>query len=241
MLSICSKTGFDMLDEIIKTLNKSNRKYSKDIIYATEISNGETLQARLKRHDNYQQHIEPSDMLLGTIFDVGFKSFIAKTKDYVAPERTQRAFKDFIISGEADILKMKNNRITEVRDIKLSKMDALKDIRKDLFKHQYTLQLNIYAWLYDVEPECKLFLDFFVKDANKTKGETSYYEVEIPRIKIEPVIENFVEKYKIEMDNQSTTECSGTWGGTRCKYYCDVAYLCPKMKAINHGIEQFNF
>lgn len=230
---------------LIEWLKENQRIYADKTVSVTEITSGEVLQARLKRQAEWLP-IELNEAVMGTIFDLGIRTIVNEMSgiNHNGTRIIRQLSNGWFLTGEPDTLTIEGDKLIAIRDTKLSKQYAKKSISTNIAKHQYAFQLNFYLWLlsdkYDIS-ETKLYLDFWSKDTNKTKGELVYEKIEIPKIDfayLNAMALEFTNTLEQELVEPKVTECSETWGGRRCKEYCDVAHICPHMKAVNTGIDK---
>lgn len=164
----------------------------------------------------------------------------------------------WVLSGTADLVTEPEPKHFRMHDHKLSKSYALKMIKKDLNKHDYTKQLQVLDALFretsnpgEIVGDIDLCIEFFAKDAKAIEFEKSHTTVKAPNkrgtedMSATEVV--FGEVVAITDSLQSYIEtgtippmCSDRWPRnvkgkvipTKCALYCShgKAGLCPHYK-----------
>ena len=192
------------------------------------------------------------DMVIGSVFHKGMECMI-KEKYGLDPyaevesevSMSKKLNNGWYISGTADMIIEDDS----IHDFKLAKYYTYKKELEAVKKGQltnYALQLNTLAWLNSRRETAyrfagenpNLYIDFFLKDANKVKNEKSFAQLQVPNIQDEMeerllAITNELEEYL--MSGKEPPQCSDLWWrvinkkrlAMRCLYYCSYNVECP--------------
>ena len=176
---------------------------------------------------------------LGSVLQLGLDSIFKDNKNYIVAKRIEQKVGDWIISGEMDIIDLKNKLII---DNKLTNKTSISKIKKEGKSHQYAIQLAIYRWLYYKETNEKfdVALALFNKSASYFKKEFEpVFEMYYPKImdidEVEKYIKDKIETLENYINNGiEPSKCEDLWWYVksgkkipmRCVYYCSYKNKC---------------
>ncbi len=216
-------------------------------------------------HGNTEQE-KVEDNTLGSVLHLGMEQVVLKSKDKILDKalsvETEKPMHiqitdDWFFTGTADLV-IEMHDIVYIHDYKFVKAysltkynEQLKDIDTDY--HQYVYQMNGLRYLaQQYYPEKDIFtqLDFFIRDANKLKGESVHESPVIPYIgNIEDIIKTKISDLDKAIKNLEVPPiCSDLWArkikgkfipDVRCQFYCDQKNNCPYYKNKGkHGFDK---
>ena len=204
-------------------------KREKFQVSVSELSGDDVLAIYLRREHDIVKEDKITQATLGSIFDLGIRQ-VANEQGLESLGRVLRTFDKWVISGEGDLIDRENNTII---DVKLTKIYALEQWKKDPLKHQYTKQLNWYRVLMGDE-STKLQLYWFLKDQTETKDthpKEALVVTDVPVMDEVKLFGEMIEKlYQLEAlyNGGKREKCDDTWGNdTKCRLFCDCKSVCP--------------
>lgn len=234
----------DFLDVLRGVEFYSGDKGDVNRISVSEVAGGNILQSYLMRTKNYTNTKKLSQATIGNIADIGLRSL---AMDGSLGDSIQSGVRTFnvlpngvVLSGECDLIDHDNKIIY---DLKITKMFAYQQIKKEGSSHHYAVQLNYYRLLYGKDYRMALVLG--LKDQSDVETSKSYLAEafalhEVENIDDKQLIDR-ANKYgaelkeMIEGDMKPPNKCEDTWGNDmKCKYYCEVKEVCDYAK--NKGI-----
>ena len=162
----------------------------------------------------------------------------------------------WIVSGTADLITEEEPNVFAIHDYKLSKSYAKKMMKKELYTHNYTIQLQVLDFLFRqdenrptvINDNIKLYCEFFVKDAKAMAQEPTYERIVCPNtsgtedmnavtvmqeklVAITDSLQAYIEAGEIPMicADRWPRNVKGKVISTRCALYCDhgKAGRCP--------------
>lgn len=213
--------------------NKQGKRVS-----VSEISGDDVLQMYLRRAFNLEREDKITQATLGSIFDLGMRE-IARESGLTSMHRVEKLLPNgWILSGEGDLYDSEKNIIY---DVKLTKIYALEQWKKEPNGHQYTKQLNWYRILCNESAELRLL--WFLKDQTETKADhpkEALVQTVVPRLEQSELLKEASEKIELlemmlENGVGKDVQCKDTWGGLRCKLYCEAREVCPYAKSKGFG------
>lgn len=165
-------------------------------------------------------------------------------EDHVIEERIFKDLevdgKNYRISGAMDVQFEPEDGRWKINDWKVTSAGTL--MYGEQPKPEWVQQLNIYQWLRGEPTELQItaiLRDFKKSQVGKEwRGASRPYPdravelVEIPSWTLERT-EDFIRERIRDITAENVRECTKdeTWGGTRCKDWCDVAPFCPQNQA----------
>jgi hypothetical protein len=170
-------------------------------------------------------------MLWGTMLHTMLESY---ADGVVAEERKKTKWEKWTISGKPDLWIPKEKKLV---DYKFANSYILNELDE---KHEYTMQLNLYRYLFYPKAQ-HLELVIFVRDHNKRMDIFPIITKEVP-ILPKNSIEEFLDYRLAYLDIGMASPikdlpvCPDTWNGKRCKFYCDVNKFCPHYKNLNKEV-----
>lgn len=204
----------------------------KKSLSASAVGN-EVLQNWLRVKYGIVDDTELGQNTLGSILHLGMEKVFEEDK-YKTEHSMKRMLGDYAITGTADMITDKC-----IYDYKLTKNYTVKMWNKEPETHGYTIQLNVLRWILDGDGSLgdhDMKLVWFLKDANATKDEPNMIISKVPKINIEPIIQEAVNELDGVLDVPA--KCKDLWprkikGATvnmKCKYYCSYNKVCPHYK-----------
>lgn len=213
------------IERLIKDRTKYKREASvgEKILSASDIGNDSWMVALKIKYGVIEKDIDQTT--IGTLLHLGLETI------FTPPERKERKFNDWTITGLADYIDEKEST---VYDFKLTKSYTGKKIKERLNSHHYTVQLNVYRWLYEVR---NMKLVMFYKDGGydykKDRDIPQFEIIDIPIIDIEAIINGkikMVERYMKEELGRCEELYERGDKPIRCIKYCSVNEFCPYYK-----------
>lgn len=217
----------------------SGYKKERGNISVTELSGDDMLQMVLRRKFDVPKDDKIGQNTLGSIFDLGMRS-VAMQSGILSMSRVKKVLDNgWILSGEGDLC---DDEHKIIYDVKLTKIYALEQFRKNPKNHQYTKQLNYYRLLYGKE-DYNLFLMWFLKDQTETKLDhprEAIVTTEVPKLDEKELLKYAIDRtneleMQLDVNVSNDAKCSDVWGGNRCKFYCDVKEVCPYAKSKGYS------
>lgn len=239
--------------EVTQYKNYKEQSYS----FSASMSGNTVLQNYLTIVHGHQPDSDIGDNTLGSIFHLGMEQLVQKhTQDYlIATEQpASMDLGDWKITATADMKIFEKELIPsmatqdvlkEIHDFKLTKKYAVEQIKKDPYNHAYGKQLRINNVVHNGNDSVKLFIDAFIKDADKLKTEPSYVQIEVPSdnsFTIEQLQEWTAELQGWIESGEVPPKCDDVWLRkpkgfdyaipSRCMFYCahGRSGLCPHFK-----------
>lgn len=224
-----------ILDKLKEYQFYTGSKDNKNSVSVSEVSNYNLLQSYLERTEKVAKSKKLSQATLGNIFDIGFRQLAiegAFGEDVISGSRVFKTLSNgMVLSGECDLLSHIHKHIW---DVKLSKLYAVSQVKKEGKAHQYNLQLNYYRLLYGNDYTMSLI--FGLKDQSEVEKAKLYYETAIEEVVVDYIDNNyliaralnFTNELKSHLDNGTAPDpCDDRWSGDlKCKYYCNVMEVC---------------
>lgn len=217
----------------------TGEKKKSGSISVTELSGDDMLQMVLRRKFDVPKDDKIGQNTLGSIFDLGMRHIAIET-GLKSMERVKKILPNgWVLSGEGDLI---DDEQKTIYDVKLTKIYALEQFRKDKKNHQYTKQLNYYRLLYGKE-DYNLFLMWFLKDQTEAKLDhprEALVTTEVPKLDEKELLKYAIERtneleVQLDVDVSKDAKCDDVWGGNRCKFYCDVKEVCPYAKSKGYA------
>lgn len=219
----------------------SGDKGDANRVSVSEVAGGNLLQSYLMRTKNYTKVDKLSQATIGNLADIGLRSLAIDGSLGDSVQSGARVLKvlsnGMTLSGECDLIDHDNKIIY---DLKITKMFAYQQIKKEGALHHYAVQLNYYRLLYGEDYRMVLVLG--LKDQSDVETSKSYMEEAFVLHEVERIdndmLKNMATSYsnslKGMIDGYVTVpnKCSDTWGNDmKCKYYCEVKSVCPYAKS----------
>ena len=156
-------------------------------------------------------------------------------------ERFFKTIGGMVISGQMDLYNKSTKTLWDYKTTgmyKAAKAVKSSDPRKDC--REWVIQTNCYRFLSGLQCDHIKILAI-VKDfkySNTYGIKQPAIVIELPKIKlsvIEEWLENRVKKIQQVIKTGKYPECTKeeTWGGIRCKDWCDVSHLCSQYSGKN--------
>lgn len=265
----------DIVENIIhkgtKYVSGSKGDIPEDALFLSASQVGaEPLQIYLRIMYGSQDKEEITDATLGTILHHGMEKIVNEQAEALHEESGVEIDTEvpmhiqlpnrWYVTGTADLI-VKNGNSLEIHDYKFTKYYALKKFEEEkiswhpgMAPHQYTLQLNTLRYLAEkmelADGEVSMHIDYFIRDANKLKGEPVHRMVEPPRLDgIEEILTektDLIQSYIVNAEVPPV--CSDLWPrklngkfipDMRCQFYCDMKSHCPYYKSKGqHGFDK---
>ena len=231
----------DFLDVLRGVEFYSGDKGDSNRVSVSEVAGGNLLQSYLMRTKNYSKTEKLSQATIGNLADIGLRSLAIDGSLGESVQSGVRVLKvlpnGVTLSGECDLIDHKNKIIY---DLKITKMFAYQQIKKEMSSHNYAVQLNYYRLLYGIDYRMVLVLG--LKDQSDVETSKAYMEEafvlhEVSAINDKELTDRAITysstlKSMIEGAMSPPNKCEDTWGNDmKCKYYCEVKSVCPYAKS----------
>jgi hypothetical protein len=229
-------------DIILKeTQYEGNTEPGQKIISASDFGND-----ILQIYYRYKYGVPKKEIIgqdtIGTVVHKGMEALLSDYEDVETELSLEKEFDNgWKLSGTIDIV---HKGFGVIADIKVTKAYTLEKVQKEPL-HQYTLQLNVYRYLYEHLKDAKinkLHLIAFLKDGGfdfrKMENKPSFQVLEVQKIPDEEIEKRFNEIAKAIEEYESLgiepPQCSDVWlrktkeGAIpiRCAQYCAYNNLC---------------
>jgi len=201
----------------------------------------------LQRTNDYEiDALNGIKALMGTAFHAYMETQKVKNPDdYVMEKRVFKTIEGITISGQPDLYHKSARTLWDYKTTGMYRANMV--LKGDILKteREWVIQTNCYRYM--AELDCnKIKILAVVTDFRKNNN----YGLDKPVIIIDlPTINNDsmekwlikrVKKIKETMDVGKYPECSEeeTWGGKRCKDWCDVSSFCKQYrKTVKQGFD----
>lgn len=231
----------DFLDVLRGVEFYSGDKGDANRVSVSEVAGGNLLQSYLMRTKNYTKTTKLTQATIGNLADIGLRSLAIDCSLGESVQSGTRVLKVLsngtTLSGECDLIDHENKIIY---DLKITKMFAYQQIKKEGSSHHYSVQLNYYRLLYGSDYRMALVLG--LKDQSDVKTSKAYMEEafvlhEVATIDDKQLIDR-ANKYSTDLKAmidgaiKPPSKCEDTWGNDmKCKYYCEVKEVCSYAKS----------
>ena len=177
--------------------------------------------------------------LLGTAFHFFMEhQEVENPEDYVMEKRYFKTIEDIVVSGQMDLYHKITRTLWDYKTsgmYKIGKIVKSGDLRKDA--REWVIQTNCYRFLSGLRCDhikvLAIVKDF--KYGNNYGLDRPAIVIDLPKIKLD-VVEKWLTKRVIKVKGVLKTgeypECTPeeTWGGIRCRDWCDVNVMCKQFK-----------
>lgn len=212
-----------------------------------------------------QPEIAIGDATLGTIFHKGMEEYVKEiiSEPRVGGDPTFRTEvsrhhemrKNWYLTGTSDLEAEHPDWAVQIRDYKLTKVYAGTMYKKDPRRHTYGIQASALTYLFkrgpgNSERNVTNIIDFFYKDANRMKMESTHEPIEhIPHTpeEVEIMFDTKSRELQTHIENATIPGvCDDLWPrkvpgksqtiNTKCEFYCGQKNNCPYYKdSGKHG------
>jgi len=241
----------------------------KYVISASMVAN-DPLQNYLSIVHGKGEDMDIGDNTLGSVFHLGMEHIMRKKRaedeitlthangQVIGVEQSYHSElpNGWIVSGTADLVTEEVPGVFAIHDYKLSKSYAKKMMKKELYTHNYTIQLQVLDFLFRrergrpsiINENIRLYCEFFVKDAKAIEKEPTYERIVCPNtegtddmnavtvmqeklVAITDSLQAYIEAGEIPpiCTDRWPRNVKGKVIPTRCALYCDhgKAGRCP--------------
>lgn len=176
--------------------------------------------------------------MMGTAFHYYMESQKTKLKDpddYIMEQRYYKKIQGLVISGQADLYRKSNKVLWDYKTTSMYKVGKALSGNTLENSREWVIQTNCYRYMSNLECK-KIMVLAIIKDFKKSNNYGLFKPavvIELPLIKSESVekwLDNRVKKIKDVLDTGKFPPCTDedTWGGRRCKDWCDVNVFCKQ-------------
>jgi hypothetical protein len=230
----------DFLDKLRSVEFYSGSKSESNRVSVSEVASGNLLQSYLMRTKNYSKVEKLSQATIGNLADIGLRSLAIDGSLGDSIHSGVRVLKVLsngtTLSGECDLIDHENKIIY---DLKITKMFAYTQIKKEGDSHHYAIQLNYYRLLYGQDYRMVLVLG--LKDQSDVETSKSFMEEAFVLHEVKAIDDNVLKQKALSFSNSLSEmingnievpdKCDDTWGNDmKCKYYCEVKSVCKYAK-----------